>query len=181
MESPAEENVQPPKVSRLPVVVTLAGLALAGILVFIGAKLAAAPAPTPDLSSPGTAEQPRQVVVIMRDYVFNPTPLFLVPGETIELQVINAGLVPHELVLGDQNVQQAWASANAAATPPGAFASPPRANVPPGVGGLEVLLAPGQAQSTIYHVPADQALQLVCQLPGHVARGMVGSIILATR
>jgi uncharacterized cupredoxin-like copper-binding protein len=176
-----EEDATPRKISRLPVAVTLIGLALAGVLVFIGAKLAAAPAPTPDLSNPGTADKPRPVVVIMRDYVFNPTPLFLVPGETIELQVINAGLVSHELVLGDQNVQQAWASANAAATPPGAFASPPRASVPPGVGGLEVLLAPGQAQAFVYQVPADQALQLVCQLPGHVARGMVGSVILATR
>ncbi len=178
---PNEEDARPRRISRAPVAVTLVGLALAGILVFIGAKLAAAPAPTPDLSSPGTADQPRPVVVIMRDYVFNPTPLFLVPGETIELQVINAGLVAHELVLGDQNVQQAWASANAAATPPGAFASPPRASVPPGVGGIEVVLTPGQAQAFIYHVPADQALQLVCQLPGHVARGMVGSVILATR
>jgi uncharacterized cupredoxin-like copper-binding protein len=176
-----EEVATPPRISRLPVAVTLVGLALAGILVFIGAKLAAAPAPTPDLSSPGTADRPRPVVVIMRDYVFNPTPLYLVPGETVEFQVINAGMVTHEFVLGDASVQRAWAAADAAATPPGAFASPPRASVPPGVGGLEVLLAPGQAQAVIYVVPADEALQLVCQLPGHVARGMVGSVILATR
>lgn len=178
---PAVDNVEPPKISRLPVVVTLAGLALAGVLVFIGAKLAAAPAPTPDLSRPGTADQPRPVVVIMRDYVFNPTPLYLVPGETVEFQVINAGMVPHEFVLGDQSVQQAWASANAAATPAGAFATPPRASVAPEVGGLEVQLTPGQAQAFIYHVPADGALQLVCHLPGHVEKGMVGSVILATR
>lgn len=178
---PADQDVDSPKISRLPVVVTLGGLALAGVLVFVGAKLAAAPAPTPDLSRPGTAEEPRAVAVIMRDYVFNPTPLYLVPGETVEFLVINAGMVTHQFVLGDESVQQAWASADAAATPPGAFATPPAASVAPGVGGAEVLLAPGESRSVTYHVPAGAVLQLVCQLPGHVDQGMVGSVILATR
>lgn len=160
---------------------TLAGLTLAGLLVILGAKLAGAPAPTPDLSRPGTPAEPRPVNVILRDYVFNPTPLYLVPGETVEFRLINGGLVRHELVLGDETVQRAWASANAAATPPGAFATAPPASVGPEVGGIEVSLAPGESRTVTYTVPVEEVLQLVCQLPGHVERGMVGSVILATR
>jgi uncharacterized cupredoxin-like copper-binding protein len=167
-------------ISRWPVVVTVGGLVLAGILVFVGARQAAAPAPPPDLSQPGTPEHPRQVNVIMRDYVFDPTPLYLVPGETVEFHVINAGMLEHEFVLGDQGVQQAWEAAQDAATPPGPLASPPPASVPPGTGGLELLLAPGQQATALYSVPAGQQLQLMCHLPGHVEHGMVGSVILAT-
>jgi uncharacterized cupredoxin-like copper-binding protein len=104
-----------------------------------------------------------------------------VSGETIELKVFNAGMVTHELVLGDQVVQEAWQSADAAATPPGPLASPPRASVSPEMGGVEVLLTPGESRNVIYTVPVGQALELVCHLSGHVERGMVGSVILATR
>ncbi len=114
------------RISRWPVVVVIVGLALAGVLVYIGGRLAAAPGPTPDLSRPGTVDQPRAVTVIMRDYVFNPTPLYLVPGETVTFTIINGGLLPHEFVLGDADVQAAWAAANAVETPPGPLATAPR-------------------------------------------------------
>ena len=169
-----------PRPSRWPVVVTLGGLTIAVVLVYVGGRLAAAPGPTPDLSRPGTVEQPRAVNVIMRDYVFNPTPLYLVPGETVTLTVINGGLLVHEFVLGDEQVQQAWAAANAAVTPPAPMASAPPASAPAGTGGIELLLGPGEQATVGYTVPANDQLQLMCHLPGHVERGMVGSVILAT-
>jgi uncharacterized cupredoxin-like copper-binding protein len=168
------------RISRWPVIVTVVGLAVAGVLVYIGGRLAAAPAPVPDLSRPGTVDQPRAVSVIMRDYVFNPTPLYLVPGEKVTFTVINGGLLRHEFVLGDAQVQGAWAAANAAASPPGPIASAPVASVPSGTGGVEVVLDPGEQATLTYAVPAGQQLQLMCHLPGHVERGMVGSVILAT-
>ena len=168
------------RISRWPVVVVIAGLALAGVLVYIGGRLAAAPGPTPDLSRPGTFDQPRAVTVIMRDYVFNPTPLYLVPGETVTFTIINGGLLPHEFVLGDADVQAAWAAANAVETPPGPLATAPRASVPAGTAGVEVVLEPGQQSIVTYNVPGGDPLQLMCHLPGHVERGMVGSVILAT-
>ena len=160
--------------------VTVVGLIVAGILVYIGGRLAAAPAPKPDLSRPGTPDSPRAVTVIMRDYVFNPTPLYLVPGETVTFSVINGGLLPHEFVLGDASVQDAWATANSAAGPAGPLATAAPASVPPGTGGIELVLDPGQQATVTYPVPAGQPLQLMCHLPGHVERGMVGSVILAT-
>ena len=48
---------------------------------------------------------PRDVNVIMRDYHFDPTPLYLYAGETVRLNVFNGGMVEHELVLGDAAVQ----------------------------------------------------------------------------
>lgn len=161
-------------------VITIGGLAIALVLVYIGGRLDAAPGPTPDLSHPGTADQPRPVTVIMRDYVFNPTPLYLVPGETVKFTVINGGLLPHEFVLGDAAVQGAWAAANAVASPPGPLASAPPASVPPGTGGIELVLKPGQQSQVLYTVPGAEQLQLMCHLPGHVEHGMVGSVILAT-
>jgi uncharacterized cupredoxin-like copper-binding protein len=164
-------------VSRAPVYVVAGGLLLAIALVLLGARLAAAPAPPPDLSSPGTPASPRVVNVILRDYAFNPTPLYLVAGETVRFELINGGLVAHEFVLGDTRVQAAWAAANAQATPPAPFATPPPASVPPGTPGLRVLLSPGQRATVEYVVPDVTAgISLMCHLPGHVEQGMVGAV-----
>lgn len=166
-------------VSRAPVLVLVIGLGLAGLLVVLGASLAGAPAPTPDLSRPGTADAPRPVNVIMRDYRFDPTPIFLVPGETVRLNVVNGGLVEHELVLGDAALQRAWSQAGAAATPPGPFATAPPASVAPGLGGVRLVLASGSTTTVDYEIPTTGNLQLVCHLPGHAERGMVGEVTLA--
>ncbi len=155
----------------------LLGGSIAVGLVFLGAALAAAPPPPPGPSQqPGTAGAPRPVTVIMRDYRFDPTPLYLYRGETIELTVFNAGLVDHELVLGDSAVQAAWAEADARATPPAPFATAPPASVGPDVGGARVLLASGNSQTATYVVPAAGEVLLMCNLPGHADNGMVGRV-----
>ena len=155
------------------------GLGLAGALVVIGATLAGAPAPAPASLIPGLPEAPRAVNVIMRDYRFDPTPLYLVPGETVQLNVLNGGLVEHELVLGDSNVQAAWKEADAAATPPAPFATAPPASAPDGVGGLRVLLGSGaSAVVDRFVVPSGGEVQMICHLPGHAERGMVGTVEL---
>jgi uncharacterized cupredoxin-like copper-binding protein len=158
------------------VVVVVGGLLLALVLVLLGARLAAAPPPPPDFPWTGTPASPRPVNVILRDYSFDPTPLYLQPGETVEFNLINGGLVEHEFVLGDEGVQAAWALAHQLATPPAPFASAPPAEVPADTGGLRVLLVSGQSTTASYTVPADVALLLMCHLPGHVERGMVGRI-----
>jgi uncharacterized cupredoxin-like copper-binding protein len=169
-----------PRISRAPLLVVIVGGLLAISLVVLGAKLAGQPAPTPDLSSPGTAGHPRAVSVIMRDYLFNPSTLYLVSGETVEFHLFNAGIVSHEFVLGDAVVQAAWRAADAA-TPPAAFATPPPASVPPGIGGLRVLLPSGASGTVTYTVPASVPLELLCQLPGHAERGMVAEVVTVSR
>ena len=165
-------------VSRWPVVILVGGLGLAVTLVIIGAMLAGAPAPSPQITGPGTIGQPRAVNVILRDYRFDPTPLYLVPGEVVRLYVVNGGLVEHELVLGDPAFAAAWEGADAAATPPAPFATAPPASVDPSLVGLRIVLASGASVVVDYTVPGSGPLELICHLPGHAERGMVGDVVL---
>ncbi len=167
-----------PAISRAPLYVTLAFFAVSIGLVLYALQGSAAPSVVID--RPGTPDQPRAVTVILRDYVFNPTPIYLIRGETVRFTIINGGLVAHEFVLGDDGVQAAWASADAAATPPNDFSTAPPASIPAGVGGLRVLLDSGQEQTVDYLVPDDGDLFLICHLPGHAERGMVGRIEFRT-
>jgi uncharacterized cupredoxin-like copper-binding protein len=121
---------------------------------------------------------PRPVTVIMRDYRFDPTPVVLVPGETVRFTVLNGGLEIHDMVIGDADVQEAWLAADAAATPPGLFATAPPASVPPDTGGLRVVLDSGQQAVVDYVVPTGQSLALLCHIPGHIEKGMVGAVEL---
>src|SRR5712671_2267567 len=76
------------------------------------------PPATPPIRA-GTSAAPREVNVVMKDWVFLPDPVDVVPGETVLLHVVNGGLEVHELVIGDQAVQDAWEVAEAAnADPP---------------------------------------------------------------
>jgi uncharacterized cupredoxin-like copper-binding protein len=158
------------------VIVTALFFVVAVTLVVIGAQLSIQPAPSFAIDQPGTAGQPRPINVIMRDYRFDPTPVVLVPGETVRMTVFNAGMVEHELTLGDAATQLAWSQADAGATPPALFQTAPPASVPAGTGGLRILLASGQQQVVDYTVPADGKLLLLCNLPGHIERGMIGQV-----
>jgi len=166
--------------SRLPVYALVLGMSLAIGLVLYFATINNLPVASPPIGQPGTAAAPRPVNVILRDYHFDPTPLHLYPGETIKLTVLNAGMVEHEFVLGDAAVQSAWAQADAAATPAAPFATAPPASAPAGTGGLRIILPSGGVTTVTYVVPDGQLL-LLCNLPGHQERGMIGQIVLESR
>lgn len=162
--------------SRAPVYVTIAFFAVALTLVLIGAQLSARSAPPPTIGSPGTPASPRAVTVIMRDYLFDPRPLVLIRGETVRLTIFDEGMLPHEFALGGLSVQDAWERADAAATPPVPFATPPPASVLPSTGGLRVFLWPGELATVDYTVPESGGLALMCHLPGHIEHGMIGQL-----
>lgn len=157
------------------------GALLAIGLVLLGAWLAQAPAPVPVIDQPGTAAQPRDVNVILRDFAFDPNPLYLVAGETVRLHIFNGGMVDHEFALGGQQFQAAWAVADANASPDTPFSTTPPASVPPGIGGLRLLLASGSSTTVEYTVPATGGLQLYCHLPGHAERGMIDRVVVLNR
>ena len=150
---------------------------VASVLIFIGATRPSAP-PEVEIDTAGTTREPRPVTVIMRDYSFEPTPVVLVPGETVRFTIFNAGLEVHDLVIGDAAVQQAWSVADAAATPPNLLATAPPASVPPGTGGLRVFLRSGEQAEVDYSVPSDEQLSLLCHIPGHIEKGMIGRVEL---
>jgi len=148
-----------------------------GIVVVAGCDASSVPA-TPAIT-PGTSAAPRQVNVILKDYLFLPGIVDLVPGETITLNVVNGGLDVHELVLGPLAVQEAWEAAEAPAAnpPPGAT---PVVSVPPGLEGLRVVVSSGATRTVTYTVPSDIAepLLLGCHISDHWERGMAGAIRL---
>lgn len=64
--------------------------------------------------------------------------------------------------------------------PPALFQTAPPASVPADTGGLRVLLASGKQSVVEYTVPPGQELRLLCNLPGHIERGMIGQVELRT-
>jgi uncharacterized cupredoxin-like copper-binding protein len=128
--------------------------------------------------TPGTAAQPRAVVILAKDFSFIPPIVDLVPGETVLLQVINGGLVAHEAVIGEAPLQDAWEQAEAptASAPPGPT---PRVSIDPAIAatGVRVFVASGQRVDVTWLVPADPGAptgwSIGCHIPGHLAAGMV--------
>jgi uncharacterized cupredoxin-like copper-binding protein len=166
-------------VLRLPHLLTaIVAVALASTV--ISACDAEAPPPTPPVRA-GSSAAPREVNVILKDWVFLPDPVDLIPGETVLLHVVNGGLEVHELVIGDQAVQAAWEVAEAANadTPPGPT---PAVSVPPDVAGVRIVVASGQRVDLTWTVPeAAEAGRLIlgCHIPGHWAKGMRASVRVA--
>jgi uncharacterized cupredoxin-like copper-binding protein len=158
----------------LPVV----DVALAGV-----APCSGGPAgPTPPIR-PGTSTAPREVNVVLKDWVFLPDPVDVAPGETVLLHVVNGGLEIHELVIGDDAVQDAWEAAESAAAnpPPGPT---PLVTVPAGEEGIRIVVPSGQRLDVTWSVPASpaaiDALVLGCHIPGHWDKGMRAELRVAT-
>jgi uncharacterized cupredoxin-like copper-binding protein len=150
-----------------------------GVLV-LGCGSGAAPA-TPAIR-PGSSTAPREVNIVLKDWIFLPDPVDVVPGETVLLHLVNGGLEIHELVIGDQAVQDAWEAAELATinAPPGPT---PVVSVPPDVAGIRVVVPSGQRVDVTWQVPATAAevrtLLLGCHIPSHWAKGMRASVIVA--
>jgi uncharacterized cupredoxin-like copper-binding protein len=162
-----------------------------GLLLFVTllsvAALAAggcssAPTTTPPVH-PGSSAAPRDVNIIARDYVFSPPVVDLVPGETVVFHVINGGLEPHEAIIGDQSVQDAWEIAEAN-VPPVRPGETPAVSVPPDVAGLRIYVRSGERLDVTWTVPIGQAavnaLIVGCHVPGHYAKGMHVAVRVAT-
>ncbi len=146
-----------------------------------GCDVGAAPATPPIVAGSSTA--PREVNVVLKDWLFLPDPVDVVPGETVVLHVINGGLEIHELVIGDAAVQDAWEIAEAAAAdpPPGPT---PVVSVPADRAGIRVVVTSGRRVDLTWTVPstADLVGRLIfgCHIPGHWAKGMHAALRVAT-
>lgn len=156
-------------------------IGLVAVLAVVGCEAGAPPATPPIVAgSPGA---PREVNVVLKDWIFLPDPMDVVPGETVLLHVINGGLEIHEIVIGDQVVQDAWEAAEGAAAnpPPGPT---PVVSVGPDRAGIRVVVPSGKLVDVLWTVPAEaqavESLLLGCHIPGHWARGMRGELRIAT-
>ena len=157
---------------------------LTALILVVALAIAGCDAGPPPATPPiraGSSGAPREVTVIMKDWVFLPDPVDLVPGETILLHVVNGGLDIHEVVIGDQAVQDAWEVAEAAHAdpPPGAT---PAVSVAPDLAGIRLVVASGQRIDLSWTVPGAAAaggLILGCHIPGHWAKGMRATVRIA--
>lgn len=104
----------------------------------------------------------RTVELTVRHSKFSLEELRVRPGETVRFVLRNTDPIPHELIVGDQSVQdvhEVGTDANHADQP--------------GV----VSVAPGATAVTTYRFPkAGGTLLFGCHLPGHWAYGMKGTI-----
>lgn len=162
----------------------LDAVAIAALALLIGIVLAACGEATPEQTpfAPGTPADPREVVIVTRDYLFQPSVVDLVPGETVTFQVVNGGLIVHEAIFGPMAVQDAWetaeADAAAAGGPPG---QTPAVSVPPELTGLRIVVRSGQRIDVTWTVPAEvptgpPGWLMGCHIPGHWAEGMVAAV-----
>lgn len=146
------------------------------MLALAAAGCASDPGTTPAVT-PGTAEHPRAVIIVAKDYSYIPPAVDLVPGERVVLQIINGGLIVHEVVIGGMSVQDAWELAEAATVgaPPGPT---PIVSVTPDLAGLRVVVQSGQRVDMPWTVPLTAPAEpggwvVGCHIPGHWAEGMV--------
>jgi uncharacterized cupredoxin-like copper-binding protein len=154
---------------------------LAAVVASAAGCEAGAPPATPPVRA-GTSSAPREVNIILKDWLFVPDPVDFVPGETVLLHVVNGGLEVHELVLGDQSVQDAWEVAEAAHAdaPPGPT---PVVSVAPAVAGIRLVVGSGQRIDLTWTVPdpvTTGRLILGCHIPGHWAKGMRAAVRIAS-
>ncbi len=152
-------------------------MVLAVVVVAAVGGCEAGPPPVTPRPVAGTVDAPRDVNIVAKDYLFLPTALDLVAGETVLLHVINGGLEVHEAIIGDAAVQDAWEVAEAATVgaPPGPT---PLVSVPPDVEGLRIVVRSGERVDMVWTVPADgpaaaSPWTVGCHIPGHWAKGMV--------
>jgi len=110
----------------------------------------------------GSAGGERTVELAVRHSKYSLDELRVRPGETVRFVLRNTDPIPHELIVGDQSVQDVHERGTEAhhAERPG-----------------EVSVAPGATATTTYRFgKAGGTLLFGCHLPGHWAYGMRGRI-----
>lgn len=124
----------------------------------IGAELAS--------TDPGRVLQPSQIIKITANdqMRFLPEVVTVQADETIVFEVTNAGVIPHEFVIGDVHVQEGHVKAMEASGDHGDRAS------------YALTIPPGETASLTYTFDKPGALFYGCHVPGHYAAGMKGTI-----
>jgi uncharacterized cupredoxin-like copper-binding protein len=104
----------------------------------------------------------RTVTLTVHHSQFSVADLHVRPGETVRFVVSNADPIGHELIVGDQAVQDA----HEAGTDASHQGRPGEISVPPGA----------TAVTTYRFGPSGGGVLFGCHLPGHWAYGMHGTI-----
>ena len=135
-------------------------VALAAVVLAAGGWAAATGSPSPSPGPPAEPEE-RTVVVDVRHSRFSPDEIHVTPGTTVRFVVRNADPIPHELIVGDQSVQDRHERG----------AEERHGDVPG-----EVSVPAGATAATTYTFSRPGRVLLGCHLPGHWDYGMRGVV-----
>ena len=117
---------------------------------------------------PGKADRiSRTIRIAATDIMrFNPSVIYVHPGETVRFIVTNTGNLRHEFVIGDKKEQIEHEKEMAKMA---GMVMPDEAN--------GISLAPGQTKTLIWQFPAKPGVvEYACHQPGHFAAGMIGKV-----
>ena len=106
----------------------------------------------------------RTVTIDVHHSRFSVEELHVRPGETVRFVLRNTDPIPHELIVGDQSVQDVHEAGSEA-----------HHGDRPG----EVSVAPGATAVTTYRFGSAGRLLFGCHVPGHWAYGMKGVVTVA--
>jgi uncharacterized cupredoxin-like copper-binding protein len=104
------------------------------------------------------------------DFTFFPSGATVTKGETVTFRVTNDGKIPHDFVLGDEQVQVEHEEEMAEMDGDMAMHDEPNAFV----------LEPGETKDMTWHLTADGEILFGCHQPGHFAAGMKGTVVVSS-
>ena len=114
------------------------------------------------------AQAVRTIKVMALDTMrFEPGKLLVGSGETVRIEVTNAGKVPHELTIGDRKAQLE------------------HERMMQGMSGMKhddpssVTLAPGETKTLVWQFGEPGTVEFGCHVPGHYPAGMVSTVEVA--
>ena len=169
----ANEILHPPLRSRLGEFAYLGGIAVVALVVGGFALFFANPEHSEASMEMGaddgsfSAVIDRTIAVDANDGMrFNPGDITAEEGETIAFTVSNSGVIPHEFVIGDEDVQEEHKSDMGA--------DDDASHDSEETNGVEV--APGETKTLVYTFDETGELLYGCHVPGHYDAGMKGNI-----
>ncbi|MBA2453766.1 MAG: heavy metal translocating P-type ATPase [Chloroflexia bacterium] len=170
----AQEILHPPLKARVGEYAYLAGIAVLAVVVGAVALVAANPehADASEMNMGGNAAgivQPSRTIQIdANDQMrFAPGDIEVQAGETVAFIVTNSGALEHELVIGDEGVQEEHAAD---------MVGGDEADGHGDESGYSIEVAPGETRTLIYTFEEAGPLLYGCHVPGHYEAGMVGNI-----
>lgn len=109
-------------------------------------------------------------ITAMDDFSFSPKNVAVQSGEVVTFRVTNAGAIPHDFVLGTEEMQDEHEAEMAE------MSGDMDMHSEPNVFSLE----PGETKELTWHFTDSGSIIFGCHQPGHYAAGMKGSVLIGS-
>ena len=102
------------------------------------------------------------------DFSFTPASVAITKGEIVTFKVTNAGAIPHDFTLGDEEIQNHHEEEMAAGGDMEGLHDDPNVFV----------VEPGETKEMTWHLTESGTILFGCHQPGHYSAGMKGTIVV---